>query len=172
MLLRNLLLGALGSALLLVADDRLSVFHSCAYSPVLSPALSQPHPQFEMLVERGDASAPVADRELVGSNDRIRISVTASAAGFFYVFQDPPDPVSLLFPAVGAPSVRAAQARSETPWIRFDSAEDFTLLLVFSPEEIRGAGEMKPEDVRSYFRKRTSCWGVVFVERRIRIRRE
>ncbi len=151
-------------------DGPTAILQSCAYTASLSPA----PPRSSVFFEIRDAAGNVARDEsyLFTPSDHIVVrAAVAGAAGYFYVFQDPADPDSLVYqdPVTKGRHTKGGLA-IDSPAMRFNRTTDFTLLMAVTPEPLPGVGAMTLAEARRYLELRRACWGSVMQERKIRFR--
>jgi hypothetical protein len=128
-------------------EDPAEVFRSCAYIPVLPSR--DPAPLVDIKIDTGaDPASPDA---------RFSVSVTARFDGYVYLFQDPPDPITLILPDAGAPDVQLKKGVTWTQRFRFTSLQSTTLLVAVTPAPLSHPGRLTAAQVRDFFRTRARC---------------
>ena len=81
------------------AEDPVKFFQSCAYASVLPTHSTEAKPEIEFRIESAKGELLPLDHVFrSGEPILISISVSSRRDGYFYIFQDPPDPKVLVFP--------------------------------------------------------------------------
>jgi hypothetical protein len=162
--MRILLLSISFSLLAQTPGDPIRTFQNCAYTLTLPSANARPEVEVTLTDAKG---APIPDGYQFQANERIRLTVTSMRNGYLYLFQDPPDPDSLVFPTSPKDTNQIAKGVPRSIPLGFSSTADMTLLIGVAPEPIPNAGKMTADSFRQYFGGLRNCLGAVSQEKRL-----
>jgi hypothetical protein len=166
--MRILLFSVMFSLLAQSAGDPIRTFQNCAYTPTLPTANARPEVEVALTDAKG---APIPDGYQFRANERIRLTVTSARNGYLYLFQDPPDPDSLVFPTAPKDTNQMAKGVPRGIALGFNSTTDITLLIGVAPEPLPNAARMKADAFRQYFGGLRNCLGTMSQETRLTFRK-
>jgi hypothetical protein len=139
--------------------DPVEVFRSCAYTPVL-PSRTGTASLVSVKIDTGADQGSFLEQAKPG--EHFYVSVTAQFNGYLYLFQDPPDPTTLIFPEPKAPSYQLKKGVAWTQRYKFIDAKATTLLVAVTPTPLPDASKLTAAQVRQLFQPRAKC-GVYYL---------